>query len=390
MSSDELRFYRELGCFETFNAFPNGRHFQPVPESWHVIVTDIAGSTDAIEQGHYKFVNLVGAASVSVSHKAIQEDFPYIFGGDGATLLIPDAHTPAVIEALCGLRNLARDQFKMELRVGCIPVKDILSWGATLEVAKYALGKSKSLAIFRGDGLTVAENRIKSEPEIYGLDRSDAPYTLLDGLSCNWQLIRNTRGCTLAMIVRARHDDPATYHAIFGALDKIFHGTPERANPVTLERLQLKSFGAIASQSLRTSPRWFSADFWQRIVEAFSMTITKYIPLKGLGTHRRGRLAGYIASMRTHTDYQKFDGTLRMLLDCSTDQSNAIQEYLESLYQSGSIFYGTHESENTLMTCYVTRLDPGEHVHFVDGDKGGYALAAKRLKQQITEAGGNG
>jgi len=34
------------------------------------------------------------------------------------------------------------------------------------------------------------------------------------------------------------------------------------------------------------------------------------------------------------------------------------------------------------MTCFVEGLQPGQHVHFIDGSGGGYAMAAKRLKAQ--------
>ena len=34
------------------------------------------------------------------------------------------------------------------------------------------------------------------------------------------------------------------------------------------------------------------------------------------------------------------------------------------------------------MTCVITRYE-GDHVHFVDGSDGGYALAAKRMKEQL-------
>ncbi|MFL5812138.1 MAG: DUF3095 family protein [Bdellovibrionia bacterium] len=41
------------------------------------------------------------------------------------------------------------------------------------------------------------------------------------------------------------------------------------------------------------------------------------------------------------------------------------------------------ESDSALMTCFVERLSKGKHIQFVDGNKGGYAMAAKRLKEQI-------
>ena len=35
------------------------------------------------------------------------------------------------------------------------------------------------------------------------------------------------------------------------------------------------------------------------------------------------------------------------------------------------------------MTCYVNGLEDGQHIHFIDGGDGGYAVAAKQLKQQL-------
>ena len=35
------------------------------------------------------------------------------------------------------------------------------------------------------------------------------------------------------------------------------------------------------------------------------------------------------------------------------------------------------------MTCLVFDLTSAEHVHFIDGADGGFALAARQLKEQI-------
>jgi len=90
----------------------------------------------------------------------------------------------------------------------------------------------------------------------------------------------------------------------------------------------------------------------------------------------------YAKSMSTHSDYRKFDDMLRMTIDCSPKQIDTIKKYLEALHQKGYINYGLHTSNNTIMTCFVNGLSEGKHIHFIDGDSGGYAMAAKKLKEQ--------
>ena len=82
------RFYAELVKFDRFIDVPDPVHYHLVPDSWLVIITDVEGSTEAIERGRYKDVNALGAASIMALRNALPEiPIPYVFGGDGATLL---------------------------------------------------------------------------------------------------------------------------------------------------------------------------------------------------------------------------------------------------------------------------------------------------------------
>jgi hypothetical protein len=94
----------------------------------------------------------------------------------------------------------------------------------------------------------------------------------------------------------------------------------------------------------------------------------------------------YAQSIPAHSDYRKFDDTLRMVVDCSPAQVGVMRVFLEELRQSGALFYGLHEASGSLITCFVRGTDAAQHVHFVDGDDGGYALAAKALKAQMAAA----
>ena len=92
--------------------------------------------------------------------------------------------------------------------------------------------------------------------------------------------------------------------------------------------------------------------------------------------------------MATHSDCRKFDDMLRMVLDCSQQQADTIRHYLEALHEQGLVFYGLHEANASLMTCFVGSVADGGHIHFIDGGDGGYATAAVQLKVQVKAAHG--
>ena len=77
---------------------------------------------------------------------------------------------------------------------------------------------------------------------------------------------------------------------------------------------------------------------------------------------------------------------LRMVLDCSPAEAAAIEAILEAGQREGRLCYGLHRSEKARMTCLVFSLDESRHVHFIDGEGGGYALAARDLKARLAAA----
>lgn len=98
------------------------------PASWSVLITDIKGSTQAIEAGKYREVNTLGACTITTVINVLPGlDIPYVFGGDGATLLIPTEYRDQLTEELLKLQAYAKRTFDMELRVGMVPIQDILN-----------------------------------------------------------------------------------------------------------------------------------------------------------------------------------------------------------------------------------------------------------------------
>ena len=95
------RYFLELVSLTKFIDAAKLSNYKDVPDNWLVIITDIANSTIAISEGRYKDVNSLGAAVIAAVRNAIgKEKFPFIFGGDGAILLIPDSHKDEVVEVL--------------------------------------------------------------------------------------------------------------------------------------------------------------------------------------------------------------------------------------------------------------------------------------------------
>jgi hypothetical protein len=92
---------------------------------------------------------------------------------------------------------------------------------------------------------------------------------------------------------------------------------------------------------------------------------------------------GYKKEISENTDFRKFDDSLRMVIDCSALQISEIQKHFDGLLASKKIFYGLHASPEAIMTCLVFSPFNNQHIHFVDGSHGGYAMAATQLKAQM-------
>jgi hypothetical protein len=381
MSSD--RFYIELPGFSDFNTLSSNRHYRSLPADWHVVICDIRGSTKAIESGRYQDVNTLGAASIAVVQGVCNgEDIPFVFGGDGASFLIPPAHIQAVQEILVKLRNFAREKFAMELLVGSIPVSQVPFDRYPIEVAKFIIAGSRSIALMRGGGLSWAETQIKKNPDQHTLnDTNQGVVSQLQGLSCRWQPLKSQKGHILSILIKPVNKESHVLEDILAKLGGIFGGDFELARPVDQQVMKYKSLWQVFKTEAGYEYSWLSGTAFKRLFEvvlsiwAFRLRLPAPFDAKG-----------YEAQIPSHSDYRKFDDMLRMVLDCSPVQIQKIESYLQSLYEKKQIFYGLHRSDHALMTCLVESLGEGGHIHFIDGGDGGYAIAAKQLKDQLARA----
>lgn len=116
-SETEKNFFLEMPSFLEFQELTLDSHYQRVPSDWIVVITDIQGSTKAIEAGKYKTINMAGAATITALTNAIgTRHFPFAFGGDGATAVIPPQEMTRVRAALARSREIAFLDHELKMR----------------------------------------------------------------------------------------------------------------------------------------------------------------------------------------------------------------------------------------------------------------------------------
>ena len=73
-----------------------------------------------------------------------------------------------------------------------------------------------------------------------------------------------------------------------------------------------------------------------------------------------------------------------MVLSLNKERRASLEGYLDTEEKNGILVYGTHISDSALLTCLM-HSESSSEVHFVDGANGGYAMAAKVLKQKFAK-----
>jgi len=385
-------FYSQLPLLDNFLKITEIGNFVDVPDDWYIVVTDIRGSTQAIEAGKYKEVNLLGACSiVAVLNVAGETEIPFVFGGDGASLLMAPSLLPAAQKALLATQQLAKTQFDMDLRVGVVPVKVVVAANYPVKIAKFKVSENYSQAIFIGGGLTRATELIKDPVagNIYTIKNNGVSSTAdFSGLECRWQDIPSKYGEIVTLLVMVRSDFDRQSHQFYrDILKKIqyIYGEEKSLNPIDRKNLKLtlNSTKLIKETLVRaSSASWLDRQLYLSKIQLETALGSLLMNLKvkteelDWGVYKDIAIAA--------TDYRKFDDMLRMVISGNEWRRKKLTGYLERNYREGKLVYGLHVSDRALMTCLVFERG-GQQVHFVDGADGGYALAAKDMKQRMNE-----
>lgn len=377
-----MSVYTLIPPMASIREITQSQYYYDVPETWYVAITDVVSSTDAIADGRYKEVCAVAVASVAAQLNIMQEnDAPFVFGGDGASILIPPEALDASRKALAGTRKLSREQFNLDMRVGLIPMRDILSAGHQIRVARLEMSANFQQAIFNGGGMRYAEQLLKdpSLNQAYLVAEDVEPVADFYGVECRWRAVPSANDENVSLILVATTsstaEDNVIYQEVLAKIEAIYGNSLTR-HPISVKNL-----------NLTFNPYQLSVDGRIRNQNAFSFrdalklmwtTFKGYIALR----FRIGQWGTYKALFIEATDHEKFDDTLRMIFSGSEKQRLALIAYLDEQHQQGKLAYGTHISQASLVTCIVYDYF-GHQMHLIDGEDGGYTLASKAMKAQL-------
>ena len=384
--SETEHFYRDLVPVTSFADVARFESYEPVPDDWFVLVGDIKQSTKAIEDGAYKTVNMIGAAVItSVLNACPEYDLPFVFGGDGGVVIVPRTAALAARSALAKLQAVSEEIFGLSLRAGIIPIAALRAGGHDVRIMKMQLSPGNNLAMFCGGGLEYSDNWIKTASEDEAImiapDKSELPD--LEGLSCRWQPLATFNGTILTvMIASTDHDVEAERRLFLRITERIVTilGHPlQAAAPASDHALQLRwpPAGLALEARATAGSKWLARRYVEILFQSFVQFCCEYFA-KPIGYYDPKK---YRVEMRANTDFQKFDGMLRLVLDVTREQAEQIESFLNSEQALGRLNHGIHRSEDALMTCVVFDLQHSRHIHFIDGANGGYALAAAALKR---------
>ncbi|MEY8830015.1 DUF3095 domain-containing protein [Sedimentitalea sp. XS_ASV28] len=376
---DTTGFYESLPRIAQFSALTDPASYTPLPEDWIVATADIVGSTALIADGKYKLVNMIGASVISAHLNAGDgHTFPYIFGGDGATLAMDPEHAADSARILGVLKRWADEEFGVSLRVAQVPVCEIRAAGFDVSVARYQASEAIDYAMFSGGGLSWADERMKAGDNLLPAAESGA-LPDLEGLSCRWSNASARNGSILSLVVKpVQGKSAAAFDRILRDIVDLAEGLNRSGHPLPPDGpgLQFPPPGLDIEAHVS---RGRTSVFRRRLELLLENTIAWIFFKAGLKTGNF-EPKHYKAVVSTNADFRKFDDGLKMTLDCDAETQARIRSLLDAARADGILRFGLFEQEAAMITCFVPSIHRDDHIHLVDGASGGYAKATELMR----------
>jgi hypothetical protein len=379
MTSDNT-FYGAIPVFRGFDRLMDPALYAPLPDDWSIGVADIVSSTQAIAAQRYKAVNMAGAAVIAAITNALDgREFPFVFGGDGASFAVAPDDLVRAREALAATATWVRDDLDLVMRVALVPVRDIRLQGLDVRVARFGPSDNVSYAMFAGGGLGWAEAAMK-RGEFAVAPAPPGTYPNLAGLSCGFEEIPASRGLILSVLVMpANGTHPSAFRQVIEDVIAMIEQSPDAGRPVPAGGPAMRLSPEALGYQIRAGRG--AASLARFRLWVITRAVFSYIVMR-LGIRVGGFVPQiYMQQLVENSDFRKYDDGLRMVLDCTPDLERRLAARLAAAAAAGTVRYGLHRQDAAMMTCFTPSALRNDHVHFIDGARGGYASAATALKE---------
>jgi hypothetical protein len=371
-------FYGSIPVFRGFGSLMDPAMYSPLPDDWTVGVADIVESTKAIANQRYKAVNMAGAAVIAAITNALDgREFPFVFGGDGASFAVSPDDLERAREALAATATWVEESLNLIMRVALVPVRDVRAQGLDVRVARFGPSANLSYAMFSGGGLGWADAAMKRGEFAVS---AAAPGTQpdLSGLSCRFEEIPSTRGLILSVLVVPTGDaDPRAFRKVIEDIIRLVEKSPDAGRPVPPggpplrwppQGVEYEARAARGGPLLKRRGVVLAVTLWAYVVMRLGIKVGNFVP------------KNYVQQVVENSDFRKYDDGLRMILDCTEELERALTALLAKAASERIVRYGLHRQDAAMMTCFTPSVMRSDHVHFIDGARGGYASAATALK----------
>jgi hypothetical protein len=374
-------FYGTIPVFRGFARLMEPSLYAALPDDWAIGLADIVESTKAIAQARYKAVNMAGASVIAAVTNALEgREFPFVFGGDGASFAVAPSDLERARQALAATATWVKEDLDLVMRVALVPLSAIRAQGLDVRVARFGPSANLSYAMFSGGGLGWAEAAMK-RGEFAVANAPPGTQPDLSGLSCRFEEMPAMRGLILSVLVLpAKGADPAAYRRLIEDIVALVERSPDSGRPVPPGGPPLRwppqgvEFEARAQRGGSLFKRRLAVlanTLFAYCVMRFGIKVGAFVPKI------------YVQQVVENSDFRKYDDGLRMVLDCTPDLDQSLSGRLTAAASAGIARYGLHRQDAAMMTCFTPSVMRSDHVHFIDGARGGYASAATALKAAV-------
>ena len=315
-------FYGSIPVFRGFASLMDPALYSALPDDWTIGVADIVESTKAIADARYKAVNMAGASVIAAVANALEgREFPFVFGGDGASFAVSPDDLERTREALAATAIWVEESLDLVMRVALVPVSAVRAQGLDVRIARFGPSANLSYAMFSGGGLGWAETAMKRGE--FAVPKA-APGTQPDltGLSCRFEEIPSARGLILSvLVVPARAADPQAFRKVIENLVALVERSPDAGRPVPPggppltwppAGVEYEARAARRGSLLRRRAFVLANTLFIYLIMRFGISVGGFVPKT------------YVQQVVENSDFRKYDDGLRMILDCTPELESAL------------------------------------------------------------------